>query len=137
MMKIRSGALFAVFSTLLIISGCQRNGQELSNPDMDTTAFTAADAKIWFDQNIGTTLSLGSDGKQRFKNPVPQWGQALSCQDKNWHIIETPVRFDKTPGLFERNRAQGDNTESSTRLLVLKSKKTGFKPGRPYACTAG
>jgi len=54
------------------------------------------------------------------------WDKAISSEDENYYVVECALQWDKNPGfgISEKGKPPA-TTNGTTRLLVLKSKKTG------------
>lgn len=103
---------------LFLGQSCKKN--ERTGVDGSTTGLSIENARIWYEQNAPGTISpISLREKARIKPFAPLWNKAKNGEDKEYHVVETPLRFETAPG-FSMN--SGQRIGGRTSLLILKNK---------------
>ncbi|MBN8865554.1 MAG: hypothetical protein J0H92_19420 [Sphingobacteriales bacterium] len=141
-MKRKSIGIFMPFFLCLItFLACQKSNSNLS-PSTDSeisSSLSLAEAKAWFTNSRNSAASKNGEASRPFSNPIPDWSKAINTVDKDWYVIELPIRFDKSVGFNTRasDNVEEKPTNTKTSLVILKHKKTGVLRSALMHLTAG
>ncbi|HVT85935.1 MAG TPA: hypothetical protein VHD35_12095, partial [Chitinophagaceae bacterium] len=113
--------------SLLIIFSCNKESQIEKQAETDKNSFSVAEAKSWYvSYSVQQRNSAVALRDKKISNFYPQWNKAITTNDKNYEIVECPLKFDKNPGItISTNRDTNNIIHGITRLLILKNKKSG------------
>ena len=108
----------------------KKNDTDLVKSDSSKSpfSFSLTEAKRWFTDNIrNTTAPQNSEVNELFSNAIPDWSKATNTQDKDWYVIELPIRFNKSIGfdVHAVGNVESKPSNKKTSLVILKHKKNG------------
>lgn len=120
---------FATFA-VICLNGCKKNAQEVLSSEVNQSMFSIADAKEWYSTAGNHKASFSNARTDTFKNKLgkftPLWDKALNAEDSKYYIVESPLKFDNTPGYSVKGADKSlPVINGSTRLLILKHRETG------------
>lgn len=118
----------ASITSFLLFYSCSKESETGKFNKTDNKNFSITEAKDWFSNHTTQQSNPGLAKKNYKKNSTfyPQWNNAIVTGDKNYEIVECPLKFDAHPGFIISTNDKVNNTiHGITRLLILKNKKSG------------
>lgn len=120
----------ALLTCLFFFFSCNKESQTNKLIETDKNSFSVSEAKSWYVNNSSQQPNspMAKTNAKKINNFYPQWDRAITANDKNYEIVECPLKFDTHPGFIistNGNSNNNNNVHGITRLLILKNKKNG------------
>lgn len=118
----------ALLLCMFAFFNCNKDSHSEQEIETGKSSLTIPGAQSWYtnqsNQQSGSVASRPN--KNKIGRFTPQWGKAITSGDKSYDVVECPLRFDNKPGFTISAKGNSkDSIHGSTRLLILKNKKTG------------
>lgn len=127
MLQFTLRSLSFVLLCIIIIAGCQKNGEVLGGEKL-----SVEQAKSWFTASssaLGRTNSANARRGSKLKSFSPLWQKANEIEDDRYFVVECPVIYAYAPGFRFKTKGVKSNNETNgiTKLLVLQTKKLALR----------
>lgn len=119
----------ALFTCLIFFFSCNKESQTKEFIETGKNSISVNEAKSWYANHSSqqSNSTMAKTSAKKINTFYPKWDKAITTSDKNYEIVECPLKFDTHPGFIISpiGNTNNNNVHGITRLLILKNKKDG------------